>query len=220
MATSARAAEAAFGRKPDYRSANEAIDSVLANAAFDQRSTNLRKQYKSAEREYKALSRRELARGRAYEKAGTALGSQSNVVTYQNKQVEAANQRMQQLQAKWQQEAAKQAATWQQEFASKPKYADLTKKQREKAWQEYYERQAKGLDIYQTDIKTQQDILRKLGGQAQSSYSAFQRQQAAVNAYKRRYEAMAKRQKQAYDRYEQSIRRYNRFTQYVPYRPA
>jgi hypothetical protein len=218
VATSARAS-AGFGRTPDYKTANEAIDSVLANAAFDQRSTNLRKKTKRAERQYKAISRRELARGKAYEAAGEVVTGAAGSTTYANEQVAAANRRLEQLNKRWEEQAEKQLAQWSADFAQKKKYADLQGKERKQAWDDYYQRKARQLDIYR-QIQQQQAIAKSLDARAQSSYSTYQRQAAALEAAKKRYTAMSKRSKVAFRAWEAATNRYNRFSQYVPYRPA
>jgi len=218
VATSAKAASS-FGRTPDYKTANEAIDSVLANAAFDQRVTNLRKQTKQAKRMYEVTSRRELARGRAYEAAGAGATGAAGAVTAQNAQVEAANRRLDTLNKRWEEEAQKNLSTWSADFASKKKYADLQGKQRKQAWDDYYQRQARQLEIYR-QIQQQEAIAKSLSARAESSYSTFQRQQAAVEAAKKRYESMSKRSKVAFRAWEAANERYNKFSNYVPYRPA
>lgn len=187
------------------RTANEAIDGILANAAFDDRRLRLKKQYKAAERQAKLLGARVTARAENLTESTSNLTGLVNTINSSNKQVQAAA-------TAWEQAQKKAQAQWQEEFLSKAKFNDLGKKERQKAWEEYVARQAKRLPEY--------NVIRDLQAQGKINQSQYTTQAAAVAAQRERYEGMVKRQKQAYRRYEQAVARYNKFTSFVPYRPA
>ena len=185
--------------------ANNAIDSILANAAFDDKRLRLKKQYKQAERRAKSTGARVTARAESYSKASEGLGGLVTGINATNKQAQA-------VADQWEQAQKKAQDQWQKDFLAKPKFADLTGKKRQKAWGEYVTRQAKRLPEY----NAYQDLVK----QGKIGQARYESQQSAVAQQKARYEAMVKQQKRAYQQYNKAIARYNRFTTYVPYQPA
>lgn len=191
--------------QPDHRGANNAIDSVLANAAYDDKRLRLKATTRKTKRQADLVGARVTARADRYTKGVSALTGLNQTMQYQNKQATAAAERWTQAQKRNQQQ-------WQDDFNAKAKYADLKGKQRTKAWNEYYERQAKRLPEW--------GVIQNLQATGKANAATYGRQSSALAGDRAKYEAMVKRQKQAYNRYARSIKAYNRHSKFVRYQPA
>lgn len=209
MATNARGSAADFGRTPDYETANAAIDTVLANAAFKQKGTNLRKQYKQAEKkmdfaskEAKAAAERAAKFGLNVEQTGAGIQSQNERYTTYGKNL---SERV----AKFNQYTKQNTITVvDPETGKKKKVVNLTGQ----AYNDWQERQRR-LQIEQARYNAQGKDLRT---QSQSYNSSL----AQARAVQARAEKKAARYQRLYDSYIARYRRYKRYSQYVPYRPA
>ena len=185
--------------------ANNAIDGILANAAFDDKRLRLKKTYKTAKKQADLYGSRVTARADRYAKGAESLSGLSGTINEQNRQAKA-------LSEAWEQAQKKNATAWQEEFNSKPKFQNLNNKQRQKAWTDYYERKAQALPEY--------GAYQRVAGQSKATSAQYKSRQGSLDAQRARYESMVKQQKRAYDRYSKAVKAYNRFTTYVPYRPA
>lgn len=206
-------------RRTDYEAANNAIDGVLATQSHSLKTDKLRKQYKKREFAYKMASRRVQARGDAVERTAEGLEGEAESIKTRNAQIEQAKNDLTGLENEWKYKAEASTSQWQEEFNSKNKYRPekfKNDKQRNKAWQEFYEKRSYGMPEYRT-YEAQRALIDRMIAGSNSARNQYQVGVGRVESQTNRYKKGTQAAKRAYARYEAALGAYNAHNSYTPY---
>lgn len=206
-------------RRTDYQAANNAIDGVLASQSHSLKTDKLRKQYKKSEFAYKMSNRRVQARGDAVERTAEGLEGQAESIKTRNAQIEQAKNDLTHLENEWKYKAEASVDTWQEEFNSKNKYRPekfKNDKQRNAAWQDFYEKRSYGMPEYRT-TEAQRALIERMIAGSNSARGGYQSGVNKVKAQTKRYKKGTQAAKRAYARYEAALGAYNAHNSYTPF---